>query len=349
MNPSVVFDLRQRYSTTSSNYEKVPSSQQKSPITNIEVEEIDYERPYWVAPDLSGEHGNHFVLVSLVNEHLENLGYKQEAQEFKDIVLDKMNKNNKNVFDENTNIYQIINKFVNYFDSISEKIIDGEQYIKITKQPKEFEQLEEFKNVTLQSVQKLKSDGFDFDRANIYGRSILFYVKDRDTMEWLFNNVYDINKTEDYLKLFELDVLNTSLLVKHSNPEILDFLLSKMLTKEKEFPELIQKWCVGVDTFSRCMEDSIVKQLNVIFRPEQDFHQYTKHVTTFAKLFSKLNKVYPEFTNSIIKTGSNAFKNDSSKLKFWKEHMETEYLKESLDQSLQLKKPDSPKTKKLKV
>lgn len=340
MNPSIVFDLRQRYSTTSSDYEKKPYSQQKSPITGIEVDEVDYDRPYWVAPDLSGEHGNHFVLISLVSDHLYSLGYKEESQEFKEVVFDNM-KTNK------LNLYQIINNYVNYFDSISEKIIDGDSYIKIEQQPKELQQLAEFSNVTLASVKKLHSEGFDFDSTNAYGRNILFYVKDRDTMEWIFNNVYDVKKESDYIKLFELDVFNTSLFIKHSNPDVMDFILEKMLTKEKEYSDLIKKWCVGVDTFSRCMEDSIVKDLNSIFSSEQNFTIYTQQVTTMAKLFSKLNKVYPEFTNSIINTGSNKFKNDPKKLNFWKEHMEKEYL----DQSLQLRKPDAdaPKAKKLKV
>ncbi len=349
MNPSIVFDLRQRYNTTSPDYEKKPYSQQKSPITEIEVDEVDYDRPYWVAPDLSGEHGNHFVLISLVSDHLYNLGYKEESQEFKEVVFDNM-KTNK------LNLYQIINKYVNYFDSISEKIIDGDSYIKIEKQPKELQQLQEFSNVTLASVKKLHSEGFDFDSTNAYGRNILFYVKDRDTMEWIFNNVYDVKKESDYIKLFELDVFNTSLLIKHQNPIVLDFLFEKMFTKEKEFSNLIQKWCVGVDTFSRCMEDSIVKNLNGIFAKDENngvFHkdpnlvQYKQNVLIIAKLFSKLNKVYPEFTNSIIATGSKAFKNEPSKLNFWKENMEKEYL----DQSLQLRKPDTdaPKAKKLKV
>ncbi len=340
MNPSIVFDLRQRYSTTSPDYEKKPYSQQKSPITEIEVDEVYHDRPYWVAPDLSGEHGNHFVLISLVSDHLHGLGYTQESQEFKEIVFTNMKTNEMN-------IYQLTNKFVNYFDSISEKIIDGESYIKIEKQPKEYLQLPEFKNVTLESVKKLHYENFDFNQTNVYGRSILFYTKDRKTMDWLFNNVFDIKKEEDYIKLFELDVFNTSLLIKHGNPDVMDYILEKMLTKEKEYSDLIKKWCVGVDTFSRCMEDSIVKDLNSIFSSDQNFSIYTKQVTTMAKLFSKLNKVYPEFTNSIINTGSNKFKNDPKKLNFWKEHMEKEYL----DQSLQLRKPDTdaPKAKKLKV
>lgn len=337
MNPNIFFDLRQRYSTTSSNYEKIPYSQQKNAITEIKVDDVEYERPYWVAPDLSGEHGNHFVLISLVSEHLYNLGFKQESEEFKDIVFENIKKNDKN-------IYKIINKFVNYFDSISEKIIDGESYIKITKQPKEFQQLEEFKNVTLQSVKKLKADGFNFDKQNIYGRNILFYVKDKETVEWLFNNVYDVNNQRDYIKLFELDVFNTSLLIKHNNPSVIDFILEKMFTKEKEFSNLIKKWCVGVDTFSRCMEDSIVKNLNFIFSQEENFEKYANHVDIIVKILLKLKNIYPEFTNSIIDAGSNAFKNDSKKFNFWKEHMEKEYL----DKILQIKKPNNEPFKSTK-
>ncbi len=340
MNPRTFHDLRQRYNITSSEYEKTPYQHQKMPITDIEVDDVDYARPYWVAPDLAGEHGNHFNLLSLVSAHLDKLGFRQESEEFKEVFFESMKKNH-------TTIYQLTNKFVNYFDSISEKVIDGEAYIKIEKQPKEFEQLPEFKNVTLESVKKLHSNGFDFNQTNVYGRDILFYVKDRDTMEWLFNNVYDINKSEDYMKLFQLDVFNCSLLIKQNNPAVLDFILEKMFTKETEFSSLIQKWCVGVDTFSRCMEDSIVKNLNTIFAKDQNFTQYADNVTITAKLFSKINKVYPEFTNAIINTGSEAFKSDPVKLSFWKKNMEIEYL----DQSLQLRKPDSeyPKTKRLKL
>lgn len=349
MNPKTLFDLRQRFNNTYSDYNHKPYSQHKKPITDMNVDDTDYERPFWVAPDLDSEQGNIFSLTAIVSEHLKSLGYTQEANEFKEIIFENM-KNKKNI-----TIFQTIDKFLNYFDSISEKTIDGESYVKIEKQKKEFQQLSEFKNVTLESVKKLFSENFNFNTTNIYGRSILFYVKDRNTLEWIFNNVYDINKSEDYVKLFQLDVFNTSLLINYTKDDMIDFILEKMITKEKDFSQLITKWCVGVDSFSRCMEDSIVKNLNMYFSNEDEesvnlnstFTNLDSKIIKIAKLFSKVNKFYPEFTNSIINTGSLAFKDNPKKLKLWKTNMEKKYL----EQLLQDSKPDneSMQHKKLKI
>jgi len=136
-----------------------------------------------------------------------------------------------------------------------------------------------------------------------------------------FTDYWD-NTIASSISDFELDNFNSSLLIKHQDPDMIDFILGNMLTKEKEFGDLIQKWCVGVDRFSRCMEYSIVKNLNVIFDKDKAYAPYMKDVQKIAGTLAKIRKVYPEFTNSIINRGNIVFKNDEKKLKFWKQHME---------------------------
>lgn len=322
MDENHYFNLVRRYQNSTTEYEKKPYSQHELSILDIKVEDVLYERPYWVAPDLSGPHGNNINLINIVKDTLYKNGFSDEANEFQNLAL-KITKQttSKSATDYLVNI---INQFVDYENAIKSKVINGETYINIKEQIKDLQQLPEFKNVNLETVKKLHEKNFDFSTQNTYGRSILFYVKDKKTMEYIFDNVYDINNVSDYLKMFKLDVFQSSLLIKHEDPEILDFILGKMLSKEKDFGELIKKWCLGVDSFSRCMEDSIVKNLNNTFGQKTNAVAFTytpKKLQNISNLLGNLLKINPEFINATLIRGKVAFQNDKEKLEIWNKYI----------------------------
>jgi len=340
MNHTFLFDITSRLNPAMTEYEKKPYNEHRVPITRYHVDQEDYDRPFWVAPDLSDKAGNNFAIITIIEQHLSKLGYIDEAKEFREIALNGM-------VNKKMNLYQIINKFVNYTDSISSKVIDGDKYIKINPQPAHVLQIKEFKNVTLNSIKKLHANQFDFSTTNTYGRDILFYVQEKAAIEWLFENVFDTTKERDYLRLFSLDEFQTSLLIKHKNLEITNYILEKMLEKEDKFHSLIHKWCTGVDSFSRCIEDPIVTQLNQIFAGDTNLNEYCELTKKNAKVISTLARVYPEFAQSIISRGDTALKDNKEKLAFWRTCFEKEYFEYSLKEKVDSKNITS--TKSLKI
>lgn len=183
-----------------------------SPDDNI----VDYPRPTYQFPDLNSPGGNTFSYLHEIMQRLKECGFKMEAKEVSTILSMKKDE-----------IFSFLSKYVNFgetidwpqYDQINSLLTSqgiNQEFSPLFYSSKSVNQLPEFTQISLKSIQKLEKDNFNFNTLNCYHRNMLWYTvsSDDNVLEYLLKNT-DID-------IFHIDHFQTTPLhhlIHHSSPE----------------------------------------------------------------------------------------------------------------------------------
>jgi len=121
---------------------------------------INYERPLFLFPNLSGEQGNPTEYFKLASSQLKKFGFYRESQELKKLRFTPYKEH-----------FNIIARFLDF--------TNNQQNNKCIKQPEIFSQS------SIEEIKKLIKNEHDFSLTNCYGRNHLHYLNDLNSIKLL--------------------------------------------------------------------------------------------------------------------------------------------------------------------
>src|SRR5579875_1462382 len=128
---------------------------------------VDYSRPLFDFPDISGEYGNPREYFRLAVSRLRAEGFYREATE-----LDSHSK------DKYATHFNTICRFLDFTHNKIESEDDEYIYIKIKKGVESIEQPRVFSLNSIKDIRRLINEEHDFSITNCYGRNHLHYIDD---------------------------------------------------------------------------------------------------------------------------------------------------------------------------
>lgn len=211
--------------------------------------QVEYPRPLFDFPNLSGEYGNPREYFRLAVDSLRASGFRREAKE-----LDSHKK------DAYPTHFNTIARFLDYTNSKFDSEDDEYIYIKIKKGSESIEQPRVFSMHSVSELKELVSEDHNFSLTNCYGRNHLHYMSDLASIILLVEK----NKEKQWFDIFHLDVFNSTLL--HGNRCLRSFayILNEM---HSESPELAEQFLFGHNVFGKNAYADFLKQCNEIFDP----------------------------------------------------------------------------------
>lgn len=232
------------------------------------TEEIDYDRPAFNFPDLSGEQGNPIVYFALVNNVLVKHGYHYEASLLTGknglpihgmIIPESTSLLSNTPYDEQ---FDLLNKFISIEDPVTSEDEDF-IYMKVRKG----KQVDLTNPPTIKMLAKsgvevfkefYKDSAEDLKIQNCYGRTVLNYIEKPESMEFLLKQFEN-----DDSFLFHVDNFMTSILSTAQN--IQTFLLIGEHF-EKRNPELLKLFLYNTDKLGRTALDTLNNLSNDAFK-----------------------------------------------------------------------------------
>ena len=210
---------------------------------------VEYPRPLFSFPSLSGEYGNPREYFRMAVDSLRGSGFRREAKE-----LDSHKK------DAYATHFNTIARFLDYTNSQSQSEDDEYIYIKVKKGSESIEQPRVFSMHSVSELKELFSEGHDFSTTNCYGRNHLHYIDDLASIKLLVEK----NKEKQWFDIFHLDVFNSTLL--HGNRDMRSFayILDEM---HSENPELAEQFLFGHNVFGKNAYADFLQKCNEIFNP----------------------------------------------------------------------------------
>lgn len=243
--------------------------------------DVEYPRPLFDFPSLSGEYGNPREYFRLAVDTLRGLGFRREAKE-----LDSHKK------DAYATHFDTIARFVNYTTNKVEFEDEEYIYLKIRKGTDALEQPRVFALNSFSDIQELISEGHDFSKTNCYGRHHLHYINDLPTIKLLVEK----NKEKQWFDIFHLDVFNSTLLHGKRDLRSFAYILDEM---HSECPELAHRFLYGTNVFKKnAMEDFLMK-CNEVFSPKNPLPSMAA-IEDICEVLKVLGKVDPEQRDNFI-------------------------------------------------
>lgn len=149
----------------------------------------EHPRPKFLFPLKNSEDGNPIFYFSIAIKILKEAKFNQEAAELQQFMFSPYEDHIKYI-----SRYLDIGSFISYQDYQEQSDFAKKRKINLDITPIVFEdhgelkQVPEFRNVTINSIKKLISQGFDFNTVNTYGRNMLWYADSPDITSYLINN-----------------------------------------------------------------------------------------------------------------------------------------------------------------
>lgn len=239
---------------------------------------VDYDRPTFNFPDLSGEYGNPYHFVPLVIEVLKKNGFNLEAQEYKSLRLRPY----KEQFDN-------VARFLDL--SPQSKIISEDDeflYMKMKKEKPNTQQIPWFQTRYLDEIKELIKDGFDFSEKNIYGRTFLHYIRDPEVLK----EMLILNKTHNWIDLLDFDNFDGQLFQTQKTVKGFNVVLEYVI---EELPDLADKLiyyknCFGITPFNH---------IHTLFGSELDFGM-PNNIEDFSTYLNLIREIDPSLPNQYI-------------------------------------------------
>ena len=153
--------------------------------------EIEYERPHFNFPDISGQFGNPHDFCPLVIDTLKKKGFSLEAEEYKSLRF-------KPYAEQFNNVARFLDI------STQEKILSEDEdfiYMKVKKEKTHTHQIPWFQTRDMKEIREMITDGFDFSEKNVYGRTFFHYIKSVDTLK----EMLELNKEHKWINLLDFD------------------------------------------------------------------------------------------------------------------------------------------------
>ncbi len=242
--------------------------------------EIEYERPYFVFPDLNSPEGNPMEYFKMAQATLQENGFKKESKELGDLRFSKYSDH-----------FDIINRYLNF--SHSKVVTEDEEYIhiKIKKSSKLTTQPRVFYEKSEEDIKDLIEQNHDFSLTNCYNRNHLHYLNDAKAIKLLLEE----NKNQQWFDLFDLDNFNSTLL-HGKNLESFTVILTAMY---EESPAMTKVFLYGENCFSKNAFGDFLKDCDSIFSPKQNMPQQ-KTIDDITKVISIIGKIDPQKRDELL-------------------------------------------------
>lgn len=232
--------------------------------------DVNYPRPYFHFPDLSGEYGNPYHFWQVVVKKLEEYGYKHEVEEIKRSNIDKQSYSKH--FDN-------ISYFLDFSPSSETLKEDGDfVYLKVKKEAlhvmHDLKQPSLFKAKSVQQLEVLLECETDFSIVNCYNRKILHYAHQPASVSYLLEQ----NATHNWFDIFHIDNFEGSFLHAQTNLNSFNQIFKTMLNED---PYLAGMFINSINVFG---ENAATIFLKIIYEnckyneePKEEFLTEIKH------------------------------------------------------------------------
>jgi len=239
--------------------------------------EVDYTRPYFAFPDLSGPMGNPYDFYPVACDALKKNGFKAEALE----LQDKYKKT------AGAQHFNTISRFLDISPN-SEVVQEDSEYVylKVRKDAQEAKQIEWFKYVNSHNIDTMIEEGVDFSEKNIYGRTIFNYAN-YETLEKLLEK----NKEYQWIDLMDFDNFEQHLLISQNHMSSFNLVLKNVI---EDYPEMADKIIYVTDVFGTTPFMHANKLLGEVA------YSTDKGIQTFGTYLNLIRKVFPDDPSDLV-------------------------------------------------
>lgn len=345
-----ILDMQRRYQTTDYREDVVYEGPTCASVLKDEYrsENIDYDRPVFHSPLVSGPDGNVFVLFNMLEECLKNNGYKQEFLEFKNSI-------------ENVDYVECINRMALLVDmeNVVKKVnVDGEIYKKTIKTPEHVKNPIEFKISTIHQFDEAVKNGFDITTTNTYGRNIMYYIREPELLAHVI--AYNSKLKEDgkdYIRYTHLDNFNSPVIIYKENLKSYNLLLRETIKETEELfgkeymKEILNSMIFGRNVFNN---NSIVQFSVNLSRACDSFQEFEKSIDDIAAslaLISKADMSYADNMMDLLKSDQvlKNIKENPEKLKKIIDNAVIQYKYNLVEENLSTQEHNHQNHKKMKI
>lgn len=255
----------------------------------------EHPRPKFLFPLKNSEDGNPIFYFSIAIKILKEAKFNQEAAELQQFMLSPSENHIQYI-----SRYLDIGNFISYQDYQEQSDFAKKRKINLDITPIVFEdhgedlkQIPEFRNVTINSIKKLISQGFDFNTVNTYGRNMLWYADSPDTTSYLINNT-DID-------IFHIDEIGLSVFNKcflHQDVEcsygtlitLIDNMHQKNPNYSKYFLENSYVFESIVTHFTNVLDKQFLQSSSSDFLNKSEFKENITMILDISSLIYQFNE-----------------------------------------------------------
>jgi hypothetical protein len=243
--------------------------------------QIEYPRPLFMFPDISGEQGNPREYFKLATAQLRKFGFYRESKELESLG-----------FEPYATHFNNIARYLDYTNSQMESEDDEYIYLKIKKSDGSVEQPRCFSRVVPSHVQELIDEEHDFSLTNCYGRNHLHYTTELPAVKLLV----EANKNNQWFDIFHLDCFNSTLLHGKRSFPVFGYLLEEMYN---ESPELTERFLHGTNLFGQNAFGEFLKACDVMFSFKNG-EPKVEDLNGLGHVLKTLGKIDPEKRDHFI-------------------------------------------------
>ena len=249
--------------------------------------EVDYPRPHFDFPDLASPEGNPWVYWYMARKAIRPAGYTVEAEQMRDL------KNTR--YEEH---FDYLARLLD-FTPKEEKIKEDDDYVYLRVKKDTSREVMDLKQPMLFKLNKpdllaeLLEQGEDFSIRNCYGRHILHYANNPETIRWILAE----NKKHEWFDIFELDNFNGTVL--HTQTDIRNFAIVLNAMYE-ENPKLAELYFTGTDFFDNNASGVLLHQLDLIFSQKNPQPVSPEQLEKLSECLLIIQKVNPRMAQDII-------------------------------------------------
>lgn len=245
--------------------------------------DFEYDRPFFNSPDMNSGDGNTFAFMQIVKEVLSSYGYTKEATEIRNNYMNKK--------------WDTILSEVHMLLDFENSVITKKNSFVLQKTPESLYNLKEFSLTKLSDIQQLYNKNYDFSKSNCYDRTIFNYLDNSTALDFLLSK----NKEHQWINIFQLDNLNSSILHQRKNLNSFNVILKFMIDENKNLTRLIFN---GLDNFNNSPANDLV---NFLSNYTQNYingnlnsMQKNQIIEAILENFSLLKDIHPEHYFGII-------------------------------------------------
>lgn len=249
--------------------------------------EVDYERPHFDFPSLSGEAGNPMVFWKMALDALKAHGFHKEVQEIPDYK--------KFAYQDQFNVLAYYLDFTERQEVLNED--EDYVYLKVRKNEslqKTTKQLPLFKINNKEKLESFYLTGTDLSVTNCYGRNLLYYLDDYQALSYIL----ELNKTEQFLDLFALDNMNTTVLYAHAdNLQNFTLILNHMADENAYLTNMMLH---GMNLLDMYPLEKYLKHLDVCFSKKNVTEIDISTWDDFGQSLKVIKKINPELNEELL-------------------------------------------------
>lgn len=243
--------------------------------------EVEYDRPFFIFPDLSSEQGNPMEYFKLTQNALKKCGFYREAKELEELRFTNYNEH-----------FNHIARFLDFTNSQVASEDDDFVYIKIRKNSDVTEQPRIFSQKRADEIRELIDEGHDFSLTNCYGRHHLHYLTELPAIKELV----EANKQHNWFELFDLDCFNSTLLHGKRDFPVFAYLLNEMY---QESPKIAETFLYGTNAFEKNAFGEFLHECDIMFSPKNSLPSMER-VMQLGEVLQVIGKIDPQKRDQFI-------------------------------------------------